>query len=36
MDKEYADFIWTDTLKQAGWALAIYGGLLVLYWTLIG
>lgn len=36
MDKEFADFIWDDILRQVSQAVAIYGVSLTLYWTLIG
>ena len=36
MDKEYAAGCLVETLKMLGQGLAIYGGLLALYWILVG
>ena len=36
LDKEYAEFVAGETLKQLGLALVIYAVALGLYWSLIG
>jgi len=34
--EEYSQWLWSDTAKQMGQAVAIYGTLLGAYWLLVG